>query len=132
MNGLPESRVESVASLAPGRPGRGLSLEGGDANAAVEAIRGALRGLGNMDSNALHGALTLAAKSDIALAAAMESLRTSLQKRAARELDPVVAGDFASAALDVMRLDAEARALNQDKAQTVAAALSRIAELARG
>lgn len=132
MNGLPESRVESVASLAPGRPGRGLSLEGGDANAAVEAIRGALRGLGNMDSNALHAALTLAAKSDVALAAAMESLRTSLQKRAARELDPIVAGDFASAALDVMRLDAEARALNQDKAQTVAAALSRIAELARG
>jgi DNA polymerase III subunit delta' len=131
MNGLHASRVESVASLAPGRPGRGLSLEGSDANAAVDAIRGALRGLGDMDSNVLHRALTLAAKTDVALAAAMESLRTSLQKRAARELDPVVAGDFASAALDVMRLDAEARALNQDKAQTVSAALSRIAELAR-
>ena len=72
-----------------------------------------------------------AAKSDAAMAAAMEALRTSLQKRAARETDPVAAGDWAAAALDVMRLDAEAQALNQDRAQTVAAALSRIVRLAR-
>jgi DNA polymerase III subunit delta' len=132
MAGLPDARAASIAALTPGRPGRGLVLDGSDANAAIDAIRGALRGLGDMDSRALHAALTQAAKSDVALAAAMESLRTSLQKRAARELDPVVAGDFAAAALDVMRLDTEARALNQDKAQTVAAALSRIAALARG
>ena len=72
-----------------------------------------------------------AAKSDAAMAAAMESLRASLQKRAARESDPVVAGDWASTALDVMRIDAEAQALNQDRAQTIAAALSRVARLAR-
>ena len=65
------------------------------------------------------------------MAAAMESLRVSLQKRAAREADPVIAGDWASAALDVMRIDAEAQALNQDRAQTIAAALSRVARLAR-
>jgi hypothetical protein len=65
------------------------------------------------------------------MAAAMEALRSSLQKRAARELDPVIAGDWAAAALDVMRLDSEAQALNQDRAQAVAAALSRVTPLAR-
>jgi hypothetical protein len=62
----------------------------------------------------------------------METLRASLQKRAARESDPVVAGDWAAAALDVMRLDSEALALNQDRAQTISAALSRVARLAPG
>ena len=66
------------------------------------------------------------------MAAAMETLRASLQRRAARESDPVVAGDWAAAALDVMRLDSEAQALNQDLAQTISAALSRVARLAPG
>ncbi len=43
----------------------------------------------------------------------------------------MLAGDWAEAALDIMRIDAEAQALNQDRAQTVAAALSRVARLAR-
>jgi hypothetical protein len=89
-----------------------------------------LRNLGAGDARSLHGALTQAAKSETAMAAAMESLRASLQKRAARESDPVLAGDWAAAALDIMRLDTEAQALNQDRAQTIAAALSRVARLA--
>jgi hypothetical protein len=91
----------------------------------------ALRNLADSDAKSFHTALSQASKSDAAMAAAMESLRISLQKRAARETDPVVAGDWAAAALDVMRIDAEAQALNQDRAQTMAAALSRVARLAR-
>jgi DNA polymerase-3 subunit delta' len=129
---MPQARAEEVAKLAPGRPGRALSVQGPDADAAVSAVRTALRTVDRIDARALQGALSAAAKSDAALGAAMETLRTSLQKRAARELDPVIAGDWAQAALDVMRLDAEARELNMDKAQTVSAALSRIARLAGG
>jgi DNA polymerase-3 subunit delta' len=129
--GLTAQRAEEVAQLAPGRPGRAMQLEGADAAAASEAVSVALRNLAGGDARSLHAALTQASKSDAALAAAMESLRSSLQKRAARETDPVAAGDWAAAALDVMRLDVEAQALNQDRAQTVSAALSRIARLAR-
>jgi DNA polymerase-3 subunit delta' len=131
MSGLTAQRAEEVAKLAPGRPGRAMQLEGGDPAAAAEAVSVALRNLAGNDARSLHAALSQAAKSDAAMAAAMESLRTSLQKRAARETDPIVAGDWAAAALDVMRLDAEAQELNQDRAQTVAAALSRIARLTR-
>jgi DNA polymerase-3 subunit delta' len=129
--GLTAQRAEEVAQLAPGRPGRATQLEGADAAAASEAVSVALRNLASGDARSLHAALSQSAKSDAAMAAAMESLRTSLQKRAARETDPVAAGDWAAAALDIMRLDAEAQALNQDRAQTVAAALSRIARLTR-
>lgn len=129
--GVAAERADRIAQLAPGRPGRALQLESPDAAAASEAVLVALRNLAGSDPRSIHAALTAAAKSDAARASAMETLRSSLQKRAARELDPVAAGDWAAAALDVMRLDAEAQALNQDRAQTVAAALSRIVPLAR-
>lgn len=129
--GVTGSRADEIARIAPGRPGRALELESADAGNAADAISTAVRHLGESDARSLHAALTLAAKSDASMAAAMESLRTSLQKRASRESDPVLAGDWASAALDVMRIDAEAQALNQDRAQTIAAALSRVARLAR-
>jgi DNA polymerase-3 subunit delta' len=129
--GVAADRADKVAQLAPGRPGRALQLESADATTAAEAVLVALRNLGGADPRSLHAALGAAAKSDTALAAAMEALRSSLQKRAARETDPIAAGDWATAALDVMRLDSEAQALNQDRAQTVAAALSRIVRLAR-
>lgn len=129
--GVEAARAEKIAQLAPGRPGRALQLEGSDATAASDAVLVALRNLGGADARSLHAALGAAAKSDTAMSAAMETLRSSLQKRAARETDPVAAGDWAAAALDVMRLDAEAQALNQDRAQAVAAALSRVVRLAR-
>ncbi len=131
MSGLPASRAEDVAKLAPGRPGRAMDLEGGDASAGSEAVLIAVRSLGGSDARSLHAALSAAAKSDVSLAAAMETLRSSLQKKAAQESDPVVAGDWASAALDVMRIDAEAQALNQDRAQTIAAALARVSRAMR-
>ncbi len=130
-NGLDADRAGQVAQLAPGRPGRSLQIEGPDAAAASEAAAVALRNLAGADARSFHAALSAASKSDAAMAAAMETLRSSLQRRAARETDPVVAGEWASAALDVMRLDTEAQALNQDRAQTVSAALSRISRLAR-
>jgi DNA polymerase-3 subunit delta' len=130
-NGVTGSRAAEIARIAPGRPGRALELEGADAGAAADAVATALRNLVDSDAKSFHTALSQASKSDAAMAAAMESLRISLQKRAARETDPVVAGDWAAAALDVMRIDAEAQALNQDRAQTMAAALSRVARLAR-
>jgi DNA polymerase-3 subunit delta' len=129
--GIAAERADRVAQLAPGRPGRALQLESPDATAASEAILVALRSLAGGDARSLHAALGAAARSDVAMAAAMETLRSSLQKRAAREPDPVMAGDWAAAALDVMRLDSEAQALNQDRAQAVAAALSRVTPLAR-
>lgn len=128
--GVTGGRADEIAHIAPGRPGRALELEGVDA-AAADAITAALRTLAVSDARAFQAALSQASKSDASMAAAMESLRISLQKRAARETNPVVAGDWASAALDVMRIDAEAQALNQDRAQTIAAALSRVARLAR-
>lgn len=131
MTGLAATEAEQVSRLAPGRPGRALELQGADAASASDTMLQALRNLGEPDARSLHAALSAGAKSDTAMAAAMESLRTSLQKRAARETDPVIAGDWAAAALDVMRLDAEAQALNQDRAQTIAAALSRVARLAQ-
>jgi DNA polymerase-3 subunit delta' len=131
LTGLSASDAERVSQLAPGRPGRAIELQGADSAAASDAMLQALRSLGQGDARSLHAALSASAKSDVAMAAAMESLRASLQKRAAREPDPVAAGDWAAAALDVMRLDAEAQALNQDRAQAIAAALSRVARLAR-
>jgi hypothetical protein len=132
MAGLSASEAEQVSHHAPGRPGRALELQGSDAVAASDAMLQALRNLGGSDARSLHAALSAGAKSDTAMAAAMEALRASLQKRAARESDPIVAGDWAAAALDVIRLDSEAQALNQDRAQTISAALSRVARLAPG
>jgi hypothetical protein len=129
---MPRARAEELAKLSPGRPGRALAVQGPDADAAADAIRGALRQLDRLDAAALRTALNASSKSDVAMAAAMDTLRTSLQKRAGRELDPVIAGDWAAAALDVMRIEAEGRDLNQDKGQTVAAALARVARLAGG
>jgi DNA polymerase-3 subunit delta' len=129
---IPRARAEELAKLSPGRPGRALAVQGPDADAAAEAIRGALRQIDKLDAAGLRTALNASSKSDVAMAAAMDTLRTSLQKRAARELDPIVAGDWAAAALDVMRLESEGRDLNQDKGQTVAAALARVARLAGG
>jgi exopolyphosphatase/guanosine-5'-triphosphate,3'-diphosphate pyrophosphatase len=67
-----------------------------------------------------------AARSEGALAMSLEHLRGYLQRRAMRESDPVLAGDLADAALTVARISAEASALNQDRAQTVAAMLQAV------
>lgn len=131
-NHVPRERAEELAKAAPGRPGRALAVQGPEADAAAEAVRGALRSIDKLDAKTLQAALQASAKSDIALAAAMDALKSSLQRRAARELDPALAGDWAAAALDVMRLESEARDLNQDKGQSVAAALARVARLAGG
>ncbi len=121
--------AEQMARLAPGRPGRAVQLEGDDATAAAAAAIEAVRGIGGSDARALHASLQVSGKSDATLAAALEALRNSLQSRARRELDPLAAGGWADAALQIMRLEAEARGLNQDRAQTVAAALAIAAPL---
>jgi DNA polymerase-3 subunit delta' len=128
--GLDPVKAADVAKIAPGRPGRSLALEGPETAAAADAVRNALRALGSMEARALQSVLSQASRSDASLAAAMDALRSSLQKRATREMDPVSAGDWAAAALDVMRLESEAKAINMDRAQTISAALSRVAELA--
>ncbi len=129
---MPKARAEEAARASPGRPGRALAVQGPDADAASEAIRNALRQIDKLDAGALRSALNASSKSEVAMSAAMHTLRTSLQKRAAREFDPVVAGDWAAAALEVMRIEAEGRDLNQDRGQTVAAALARVTRLAGG
>jgi hypothetical protein len=83
-----------------------------------------------MQARDVQALLQAGARSDVAMSAAMETLRGALQKRAARENDAVRAGDWAAAVLDVMRMEADARALNMDRAQTLAAAIERVARLA--
>jgi DNA polymerase-3 subunit delta' len=119
------ARAESVAALAPGRPGRAIALMQGDGDAAGAAIDSLLRADG-VDAAALQGVLSQAARSEGALAMSLEHLRGYLQRRAMRESDPVLAGDLADAALTVVRISAEASALNQDRAQTVAATLQAV------
>lgn len=129
--GIQPGKAAELAAATPGRPGRAIAAGTPESVAANEAIRSALRGLERMDARALHQALNQAGRSDASLAAAMETLTSSLQRRAAREIDPVIAGDWAAACLDIMRLETEARELNMDRAQTVASALQRVAKLAR-
>jgi hypothetical protein len=128
--GMPLGRAEDVAKRAPGRPGRALSLQGPDADAAVEAVREALKSLNHLNARALEGLLQSAGKSEAAMNAAMDALRQSLHRRASREDDPVLAGDWAATWLDIARLEAEARALNMDRAQTLASAIQRVAVMA--
>lgn len=119
------AKANAIAAMAPGRPGRAIELSQGDAGdgSALEVL---LRGDGGVDASALQSALAQAAKSEGALAVSMERLRALLQRRAMRESDPARAGDWADAALAVARIGAEADALNQDRAQTVAAALQAV------
>jgi DNA polymerase-3 subunit delta' len=119
------AKADTIAQLAPGRPGRALELSDGDSGDSG-AIDRLLRDDGPVDPAALQGALQSAAKSDGALAITLERLRASLQRRALRESNPTAAGDLADAALAVARVGAEAQALNQDRAQTIAAALQAV------
>jgi DNA polymerase III subunit delta' len=125
MAGHTGAKANTIAAMAPGRPGRALDLSQGDAGdgSALETL---LRGDSAVDASALQAALSAGSKSDGALAVSMERLRALLQRRAMREGDPVRAGDWADAALAVARISAEAHALNQDRAQTVAAALQAV------
>ena len=118
------AKANAIAAMAPGRPGRAIELSQGEAGdgSSLEAL---LRGDG-VDASALQSALMQASKSEGALAVSMERLRAMLQRRAMREGDPARAGDWADAALAVARIGAEADALNQDRAQTVAAALQAV------
>lgn len=120
------AKADMIAQLAPGRPGRALELAEGDTGDSSGIIDRLLRDDGPVDPSALQGALQSAAKSDGALAITLERLRANLQRRAIRESDPTAAGDLADAALAVARVGAEAQALNQDRAQTIAAALQAV------
>ncbi len=124
--GLTGTKASTIAQLAPGRPGRALELsEGGgaDAGSSMDAL---LRGDGSVDASALQSALSQASRSEGALAITLERLRAHLQRRAMRESNPALAADWADAALALARVAAEADALNQDRAQTIAAALQAV------
>ncbi len=118
------AKANTIAAMAPGRPGRAIELSQGEAGDG-SSLESLLRGDG-VDASALQSALIQASKSEGALAVSMERLRAMLQRRAMREGDPARAGDWADAALAVARIGAEADALNQDRAQTVAAALQAV------
>jgi DNA polymerase-3 subunit delta' len=127
--GRSTSDAENLARLAPGRPGRAVQMEGDDTAVAASAAADALRGLAMGDGRAFHAALMQSGKSEAALTASLAAMRSGLESRARRELDPVIAGSWANAALQLMRIETEAKALNQDRAQTVAAALAIAAPL---
>src|SRR5262249_5811055 len=92
--GMPAARAEEVAKRSPGPPRRAIKLQGPDADAAVEAVRDALKSLNHLSPRALQGVLQAAGKSEAATTAAMEALRQTLQRRAAREGDAALAGDW--------------------------------------
>lgn len=119
------AKATAIANLAPGRPGRALELLQGDVDDGGSALESLLRS-DSFEASALQTALSQAAKSDGALAVSLERLRGFLQRRATREGDPARAGEWADAALAVARIGAEAQALNQDRAQTIAAALTAV------
>jgi DNA polymerase III subunit delta' len=124
--GIEQDVRASVARLAPGRPGRSLALHAADLS-GVDALSRATRGQRGSDAKGLQDALVHAAKSDLALSAAMDALRMELQAEAVAESDPVQAGRLAAAALEIGRMSVEAPALNMDRAQTAAMALARTA-----
>jgi DNA polymerase-3 subunit delta' len=123
--GIDENERASAARLAPGRPGRCMALQEMEP-AKVDALAKAAQRDRARDSASLLEALTHSSKSDLALAASLDVLRGALQAEAAASSDPVRAGRLASAALEIGRLSVEASALNQDRAQTAAAALARV------
>lgn len=118
-------KATTIANLAPGRPGKALDLLQGDVDDGGAALESLLRS-DTVDASALQAALSQAAKSDGAFAVSMERLRGFLQRRAMREGNPTRAGEWADAALAVARIGAEAKVLNQDRAQTIAAALNAV------
>lgn len=91
----------------------------------------ALRDSGAADGRSFQAALQAGSKSDLSVMASLGALRDAMQLRARRELDPLMSGAWADGALQVMRLESEAKALNQDRGQTIAAALAIAAPLAR-
>lgn len=119
-------KATTIAQLAPGRPGRALELMQGDVADSGMAIDTLLRGDGSLDASALHAALAQASRGDGTLALLLDRLRAHLQRRAMREANPVAAGDYADAALALTRIAAESDVLNQDRAQTIAAALEAV------
>jgi DNA polymerase-3 subunit delta' len=128
-NGASETDIAEMMRLAPGRPGRAMAFRGADVEAAGKATRAALRSINRLDAGALHAALTAAGKSDAALAVSLDILRRGLVRRASTEADPVLAGEFATLALELGRLEAEAMELHMDRAQTLSEAFGRIARL---
>ncbi len=121
-SGLSSAEARRAAAMAPGRPGRAIGLAGSDAPAAIDAlVRAAARRSGAAE---LQSAMNLAGKSDLALGAAIDSLRREVEARASSEGDPARAGELASAALELSRLGQEAQSLNQDRGQTAAAAVA--------
>jgi len=121
--------AERLMRLSPGRPGRAAQLDGDETLAAAAAGEDALRQLAAGDGRALQAALSLSSKSDATFAATVNAIRMGLEKGARNATDAITAGAWADVALQVGRLEAEARALNQDRAQTIAAALSLAAPL---
>lgn len=120
--GLSDAEARRAASLVPGRPGAAMALAGPEVTAAVDSIaRACGRRSGAAD---LQAAMSAAGKSDIAVAAAIDFLRREVQSRAERELDADRSGELAGAALDLTRLSQEAQGLNQDRGQTIAAAVA--------
>lgn len=125
-------KATTISQLAPGRPGRALELVQEDAADTGGALDMLLRGDGSVDASALQSALSQAARSEGALAVSLERLRAHLQRRAMRESNPAAAGDYADAALALIRIAAEADALNQDRAQTIAAAMQAVSSRLAG
>jgi DNA polymerase III subunit delta' len=120
--GLPASEARRAAQLAPGRPGQALRLHGADAPAAVEAV--ARAAAGRSGAAELAAAMTQAGKSDLTMTAAIEALRRDVEHRAKGEGDAAQAGVWAAVAVELGQLLQEAVLLNQDRAQTIAAAVA--------
>jgi len=127
-NGVHAGQIDTLVQLAPGRPGRALSLSGPDTQEAAETVRTALRSLPAPGAEQLSAILSKAGSSDSAFRTAMHVIVTSIQKRALREADPVSAAGWADLALRIARVEHEALDLSMDRGQTILSTLRKISE----
>jgi DNA polymerase-3 subunit delta' len=129
LSGREGADADRLMRLSPGRPGRAAQMDGEETLAAAAAGEDVIRQLAAGDGRALKAALSLSSKSDAAFAATFNAIRMALEKRARNAPDAITAGNWADVALQIGRLEAEARALHQDRAQAIAAALTIAAPL---
>ncbi|ACT59318.1 hypothetical protein [Hirschia baltica] len=129
--GMLEADAKDTLSYAPGRPGIAMKLKSSDARTAARSARSAASKPSGIDFRQLSEVLTSAAKSPEAFDAAFSSLCAVAYKSAKNADDALSAGAWAQTHENLIALAAETKALNQDKSQAVANAITQIQRTGR-
>ncbi len=129
--GMLEADARDTLSYAPGRPGIALKLKSSDARAAARSARSAASKPSGIDFRQMSEVLTSAAKSPEAFDAAFSALCGVAYKSAKNADNALSAGAWAQTHENLIALAAETKALNQDKSQAVASAITQIQRTGR-